>query len=61
MKEYRLPEFDLVLLREARRQIEKVHSYHYGAPRSGRVVGRLGTILDKLDYLLGAGEEKSAG
>lgn len=52
MKKYRLQEYDVRLLKEARAKIMVVVTYHFGAPHSGPVTKRLETILAKLDYLI---------
>ena len=52
MAEYKLQEYDFKALREARQRIMVVYNYHYGAPNASRVVKRIETILDKIDYLL---------
>lgn len=52
MAEYKLEEYDIQMLREAKRQIMKVYNYHYGARRSGPVIRRIETVLNKLDALM---------
>ena len=49
---YKLEEYDLRALREARQRIMVVYNYHYGAPRAGSTIKRLETILAKIDYLI---------
>ena len=55
MVEYKLEEYDCRILREAKEQIMRVYTYHYGAPYSKKVTKRLETILGKLDQLIRAG------
>lgn len=50
--EYKLDEYDIKLLKEAKYLILKVYEYHYGAPGGVKKTKRLETILNKLDYLI---------
>lgn len=54
---YKLEEYDLRMLREARQRITVVYNYHYSAPRASRMVKRLETILAKIDRLIKENEE----
>lgn len=54
---YKLEEYDLRTLREARQRIMVVYNYHYSAPRSRGVIKRLETILAKIDSLIKESED----
>lgn len=54
---YKLEEYDVRLLREARQKITVVYNYHYGAPRSRGVIKRIETILAKIDRLIREGDD----
>lgn len=54
---YKLEEYDVKALREARQRIMVVYNYHYGAPRSRGVIKRLETILAKIDSLIKESED----
>ena len=58
---YKLEEYDLRLLREARQKITTVYNYHYSAPRSRGVIKRLETILAKIDRLIKESEAADHG
>lgn len=48
----KIEEFDLQKLQKAKKLIIEVYEYYYGAPRMGKEVRRLETIMNKIDYLL---------
>ena len=56
---YKLEEYDVKALREARQRIMVVYNYHYGAPRSRGVIKRIETILAKIDSLIKENEEQA--
>lgn len=58
---YKLEEYDLRALREARQRVMVVYNYHYGAPNARRVIRRIETILAKIDSLIKASEGRADG
>ena len=54
---YKLEEYDLRALREARQRIMVVYNYHYSAPNSRGVIKRIETILAKIDSLIKESED----
>ena len=58
---YKLEEYDLRALREARQRIMVVYNYHYGARRSRSVIKRFETILAKIDRLIKESEGGADG
>ena len=54
---YKLEEYDLKALREARQRIMVVYNYHYGAPRASGTIKRIETILAKIDRLIKESED----
>ena len=47
-----IEEFDLRKLRDAKKLIQEVYEYYYGAPRMQKQTRRLETIMNKIDFLL---------
>lgn len=54
---YKLEEYDVHALREARQRIMVVYNYHYGAPRASGTIKRIETILAKIDHLIRENED----
>lgn len=54
----KIEEFDVRKLQEARKLICEVYEYYYGAPRMGKEVRRLETIMNKIDFLLNGKDDE---
>lgn len=56
---YKLEEYDVKALREARQRIMIVYNYHYSAPRASGTIKRIETILAKIDRLIKENEDQT--
>ena len=52
MSQNKIEEFDLRKLREAKKLVQEVYEYYYGAPGMKKEVSRLEMIMNKIDFLL---------
>lgn len=51
-KPYKLEEYDLIQLRNAKELVNKIYSYNYSAPNSGPTIRKLETIMNKINDLI---------
>lgn len=57
----KIEDCDLLKLHRAKTLVCEVYEYYDGAPKSGGIVKRLETIMDKLDFFLKDGRSSLYG